>query len=132
MYMPLILNVSLNFVFIYSKSLELSESTITYKDVSSTQVNVSLTQPEGYFDYLDFSLKLLSTNSFNYFVNKTPSSECTIGNTKERLNLTLDDIQNYLEIGDLCPLSFFNGTVRTIRDGFESVESVNLYRNSKF
>jgi hypothetical protein len=110
----------------------LSESTITYKDVSSTQVNVSLTQPEGYFDYLDFSLKLLSTNSLNYFVNKTPPSECTIGNTKERLNLTLDDIQNYFEIDGLCPLSFFNGTVRTIRDGFESVESVNLYRNSKF
>ena len=113
--------------------LELSESEIIYTAISSSQINVDLVKPNGYFDTLDFTLTFLSTSSSEYFVDKTlPRPNCQNGTTIEKFNLTQDDIEKPLEITGLCPLSFYNGTVKTNRKDFESVQAIGSTRTSKF
>lgn len=109
----------------------MSQSAISYCDISSNEVNVTLTAPSGYFDYLEFDLILLDTDSQLYYVDKSKARpECAINRTITVGNLTADLIQNPIVISGLCPTSFWNGTVRTVRDGFDSVDNDLRYRNS--
>lgn len=108
----------------------LAKSAATLEDVSATQVSVSLATPDGFFDYLELELILLSTDANKYFVNPNISRpQCQIGTPIKRGPLSKEAIKDPILIPNLCPLGFWNVTVRTVRANFTSVEQLSKYRN---
>ena len=90
-----------------------------------------LIEPTGDYDRLEFEMRLISTNSFQYFVNHNATrNECDVNWTYTIWNVSQSAIKSSVLISGLCPLSFFNASVKTIRDGYDSVVSYILYRNS--
>jgi hypothetical protein len=87
------------------------------KENPSGTLDMNLSQPDGNYDYIEIHLELLSTNSKDYYFNKTIPEKCKIGYNKTiKLNSLLD------KIDDLCMLSIYNVTSKTILNGFDSVE----------
>lgn len=103
-----------------------------FEELSSSEVNVYLLSPPGNYDRLDLELHLLYTNSLQYFVDKNQTrDECAENMTYfASISSKQNGVKDPIRLAGLCPMSFFNGTVRTVREGFESAMSFSLYRTS--
>lgn len=111
----------------------LSASGMSFDDVSGTEVQVTLSAPNGNFDYLELELKLTSTDSNKYFVDPNKSRpNCAINSTITKSNLTPDIIKSPINLTGLCPLSYWNASIKTFRTGFTPTIQYDKYRNGNF
>ena len=89
---------------------------INPKENPSGTLDLNLEFPNGRFDYIDIDLELLSTTSNDYYLNKKIPERCITG-YKQTVKYSL-----FNQIKDLCMLSNYNVTSRTVLNGFNSVE----------
>ncbi len=84
-------------------------------DVLSREIAVNWNPPNGAYDYVQFTLTLISTDSDKYFIDNTVlRSECEIGTNYSYKGYSTD-ISQLFNISGLCPKSTYNATAQTFQ-----------------
>ncbi len=118
--------------------------TLDYVEVSSTIMYFQWLEPDGLYDSMDLTVRLIGTTSASYFTNKSATyTECQIGTTYKLENITKNqsngniaaqvEIQNTMfkkVFLNVCPMSNFNASIKIKRSGFLTVETFILIKTS--
>ena len=87
----------------------------------SGELEFNLKEPNGNYDYLEIRVELLSTDSKDYFVDKSQVTNCNVGSRKT-FKLFRNESAKSLTVNDLCMLSNYNVSARTALAGYDTVE----------
>lgn len=100
-------------------SKELETAQINSIENPSGTLELTLVKPFGNYDHIEITIRLITSKSNEYFIDKTKVTNCNIGSSSiyiYKKNETVD-----LNINNLCMYSGYDVVVKTILDGFKTV-----------
>ena len=91
--------------------------------------------PFGNFDFIELSYKVISTEAYQYYTNNFTRSFCKIDedlNVFSVINFSDTIGKNIINVNltNLCPMSYYNITEITFKDGFNSEGSDKIIKTS--
>lgn len=92
-------------------------------------MDISWSEPNGYYiDGYELSYELIKTDAYKFFTdNSYDRANCYVGT-----NFSIKTENKSQILGDLCPMTFYKLTIKTLRNGFEPAEYSKIFQTSKF
>jgi len=100
------------------------------KENPSSVLDLGLMKPNGYYDYLEITVELVSSNAISNLVNKSLSNSCKIGSSQTFQ--IFSNQTNMVTVNNLCMLSSYSVSTKTVLAGYDTVEYSSLFATGLF
>ena len=104
----------------------LEATTLEVNEISSSVLDISWGEPNGYLDGYELAYELVKTDAYKFYTNNSYNrANCEIGT-----NYSVQTANKSQILDDLCPMTFYKLTIKTLRNDFEPAEYSKIFQTS--